>query len=327
MLRQSVDTLPAVGDLAGAAARLDAVVAAAEEAMNAAAQDRAAARADALARREALCAEAEQIAESSQWKTSGDRLKEIVEEWRTIRGLDRRTDDQLWKRFSKARDTFIRRRGSHFAELDKERAAVRDVKEKLISRAEELADSNDWGETASKYRDLMAEWKAAGRTSRDLEDALWMRFRDAQERFFSRRQQTFASRDAEYESNAHAREDLLAEAEKIDPSKNLDAAKAALRSLQARWEDTGKVPRERIRSLDTRLRAIEDRVKSAEDSHWRKTDPEATARLAQFRTRYETYQAQADKAKAAGDDRRAAAAQAQADQWLEWLKAAENAVE
>ena len=219
MLRQSVDTLPAVGDLAGAAARLDAVVAAAEEAMSAVAQDRATARAEALARREALCAEAEQIAESSQWKTSGDRLKEIVEEWRTIRGLDRRTDDQLWKRFSKARDTFIRRRGSHFAELDKERAAVREVKEKLIARAEELADSSDWAETASKYRDLMAEWKAAGRTSRDLEDALWMRFRDAQERFFSRRQQTFASRDAEFEANATPGRTLLAEAEKIDPNK------------------------------------------------------------------------------------------------------------
>ena len=327
MLRQSIDTLPAVGDLAAAAARLDAVVAAAEEAMSAVAQDRATARAEALARREALCTEAEQIAESSQWKTSGDRLKEIVEEWRTIRGLDRRTDDQLWKRFSKARDTFIRRRGSHFADLDKERAAVREVKDKLIARAEELADSSDWAETASKYRDLMAEWKAAGRTSRDLEDALWMRFRDAQERFFSRRQQSFASRDAEFEANATAREALLAEAEKINPNTDLDAAKAALRSVQARWEDTGKVPRERIRSLDGRLRAVEDRVKSAEDSHWRRTDPEATARLAQFRTRYETYQAQADKAKAAGDSRRAAAAQAQADQWLEWLKAAESAVE
>ena len=327
MLRQSIDTLPAVGDLGTAATRLDAVITAAEQAISESAKDKASAKAAAVARRESLCEEAEALAESTQWKAGGDRLKEIVEEWRTIRGIDRKTDDLLWKRFSKARDTFIRRRGSHFAEMDKERGAAKGVKEQLIARAEALSESTEWGETAGEYRDLMAEWKAAGRTSRDVEDALWNRFRTAQEKFFSRRQETFASRDAEFEANAAVKEQLLGEAERINPAAGLDAAKAALRSIQDRWEAAGKVPRERIRTLDGRLRAVEDKVKSAEDTLWRRTDPETTARLAQFRSRYETYQAQADKATAAGDTRRASAAQAQADQWLEWLRAAENAVD
>ena len=327
MLRQSIDTLPAVGDLGTAATRLDAVISASEQAISDAAADRANAKATAVARREALCVEAEALAESNQWKTSGDRLKEIVDEWRTIRGIDRKTDDLLWKRFSKARDTFIRRRGSHFAELDKERGAAKGSKEKLIERAEQLSESTDWAATATEYRTLMADWKAAGRTSRDVEDSLWDRFRAAQEKFFARRQETFASRDAEFEANAATKEALLVEAEKINPAKGLDSAKAALRSIQDRWEAAGKVPRERIRTLDARLRAVEDRIKSAEDSVWRKTDPETTARLAQFRSRYEAYKAQADKATAAGDAKRASAAQAQADQWLEWLRAAENAVD
>ncbi|MEO5833844.1 MAG: DUF349 domain-containing protein [Nakamurella sp.] len=327
MLRQSVDTLPAVGDLASAATRLDAVIEAAAQAITESAKDKASAKAAAVGRREALCEEAEALAESTQWKASGDRLKEIVEEWRTIRGIDRKTDDLLWKRFSKARDTFIRRRGSHFAEMDKERGAAKGVKETLIARAEALSESTEWAETAAGYRDLMTEWKAAGRTSRDVEDALWDRFRNAQEKFFSRRQETFASRDAEFEANAAVKDELLVAAERIDPAAGLDAAKAALRSIQDRWEAAGKVPRERIRSLDARLHAVEDKVKSAEESLWRKTDPETTARLAQFRSRYETFQATADKATAAGDTRRAAQAQAQADQWLEWLQAAETAVE
>ena len=83
-------------------------------------------RAAQTARKEALAAEAEDLAaNSTQWKAAGDRLREILDEWRTITGLDRKTDDALWKRYSAARETFNRRRGSHFAELDRERAGAR----------------------------------------------------------------------------------------------------------------------------------------------------------------------------------------------------------
>ncbi len=326
-LRESVDTLPAIGDLDGAAARLETVIGAADAAIAGASQARTAARAAAIKAKEALCAEAEGLAESTQWKATGDRLKAIVEEWRTIRGIDRKTDDALWKRFAKARDTFTRHRGSHFAELDKQRSAAKEAKEALIARAEALSDATEWGETAAAYRGLMEEWKAAGRAPRDVEDALWARFRAAQEKFFSRRNKTFSDRDAEFEANAAIKEKLLAEGETIDPAKGLDAAKAKLRSIQERWEAAGKVPRDRIRELDTRLRAIEDRVKSADDRHWRRTDPETSARVEQFRARVESYRSQAAKARAAGDDRKARDAEEQAAQWEEWLRTAQSAVD
>ncbi|MBM9478322.1 DUF349 domain-containing protein [Nakamurella flavida] len=326
-LRDSIDTLSAIGDLDGYAARLETIITGADGAMAIAAQARTAARAEAVKAKEALCAEAEGLAESTQWKTTGDRLKEIVEEWRAIRGIDRKTDDALWKRFAKARDTFTRHRGSHFAELDKQRTAAKDAKEALIARAEALSDGTEWGDTAQGYRDLMIEWKAAGRAPRDVEDALWARFRAAQEKFFSRRNETFAARDAEFEGNAAIKEKLLVEAEAIDPAAGLDKAKAALRNLQERWEAAGKVPRERIREFDGRLRAVEEAVKAAEDKHWRKTDPETTARLQQFESRVTGYQEQAAKARAAGNERKAKEADAQAAQWQEWLEAARKAVD
>ncbi|WP_407666906.1 DUF349 domain-containing protein [Nakamurella alba] len=326
-LRESLDSLAAIGDFDSAAARLEIVIGAADAAIAGAGQARAAARARAVAAKEALCDEAEQLAESTAWKATGDRLKQIVEEWRTIHGIDRKTDDALWKRFAKARDTFTRRRGSHFADLDKQRGAAKEAKEKLIARAEELSSSTDWGRTAGEYRTLMEEWKASGRAPRDVEDELWTRFRAAQEGFFSHRNQTFSERDAEFETNAAAKEKLLAEAETIDPDKGLDAARSALRSIQERWEAAGKVPRERIREFDQRLRAIEERVRRAEDSHWRRTDPETAARIEQFRSRAESFRTQAAKARAAGDERRAKQADAQAVQWEEWLSAAQGAVE
>jgi hypothetical protein len=315
-----------VGDLVGLAAFLDYLQRHAQETLAGAKAAREQARAQATARKEALVEEAERIGtESTQWKTAGDRLRTILDEWKTIKGVDRKSDEALWRRFSKARDAFVRRRGAHFAELDRQRVGARNRKEELVAQAEELAESTDWGATATRFRNLMAEWKAAGRAPKEADDALWHRFRAAQERFFSRRSATFSARGSEFEHNVRRKEELIAAAEGIDLT-DIEAARAQLRGIQERWETVGKVPRERIRELEARLRAVEERVRSAANAQWRHTDPEAQARVAQFRERLEQFEAQAAKARAAGDDRRATAAQAQADQWREWLAAAEQAV-
>ena len=326
-LRDELAEPTVVGDLVGLTAFLNHLQRHAEESLAGAKAAREQARARATARKEALAEEAEQIGtESTQWKAGGDRLRTILDEWKTIKGVDRKIDEALWRRFSKARDAFARRRGAHFAELDRQRLGARHRQEELVVEAEKLADSTDWGTTANRFRSLMVEWKAAGRAPKDADDALWQRFRTAQERFFSRRSAAFSGRDSELEQNVTRKEELVAAAERIDPTGDVDAARSQLRGIQERWESVGKVPRERVKELEGRLRAVEERVRSAANAQWRHADPESEARVAQFRERVEQYEAQAAKARAAGDDRRATTAQAQADQWREWLAAAERAV-
>ena len=326
-MRDGLADATVVGDLLGLHARLEELISHAEAAATAARAARDAQRTAAVTRKEELAAEAEQLAaEATQWKQAGDRFKAILDEWRTIRGIDRKTDEQLWKRFSRAREAFNRRRGSHFADLDRQRAGAKHRKEELAEEAEKLADSDEWGPTAARFRDLMAEWKGAGRAHKDADDALWQRFRSAQDAFFARRSASFAERDAEFVANAEAKRTLLTEAEKIDTS-DPTAARAALRAIQERWEEIGKVPRDDMRPLETRLRAIEEKVRDAADRQWRRSDPEAEARVAQFRERIAHFEAQAAKARAAGDAKRAAQADAQAAQWREWLGTAEQAVQ
>ncbi|SDH96143.1 protein of unknown function [Actinokineospora alba] len=326
-IKDSLAEAHVVGDLVGLEARLDQVIAHAAVALDHAKHARDEARAGSVARKEELVTEAEQLAEeSTQWKVAGDRLRQILDEWKTIKGVDRKTDEQLWRRFSKARDTFNRRRGSHFADLDRQRSTAKSRKQELVEEAELLSESDDWGPTAARYKDLMLEWKAAGRAPKDADDTLWQRFRAAQDKFFSRRSSVFDERDAEFAQNAKLKEELLAEAEKINVKGDLDAARAQLHKIQEKWELIGKVPRERIRELEGRMRTVEEKVRTAADAQWRKTDPEAEARAAQFRERVEQFEAQAAKARAAGDKRRAEQAEAQAAQWREWLAAAEQAV-
>ena len=323
-LAETLSTANVLGDVDAVAARLAAIADHADETAAAERARREEIRAAQTARKEALAAEAEDLAaNATQWKSAGDRMRAILDEWRTVTGLDRKTDDALWKRYSAARDAFNRRRGAHFAELDRERAGAREAKERLCVRAEELSASTDWAATANAFRDLLTEWKTIARAAKETDDTLWQRFKAAQDRFFAARNAVNAERESEFQANGEAKEKLLAEAEKIDSS-NLKTAQAALRAINDKWDAIGKAPRDASAELERRLRLVEKKIRDAADAG--RIDPAAQARAEQFRARAEQFERQAEKATAAGRDKEAAEARANAAQWREWAAAAAQAV-
>jgi Domain of Unknown Function (DUF349) len=309
-LRGSLDDAHVVGDLDGLASRLDKLTAVAEEKASEARAARDAARVAALARKTTLAEEAERIAaESTQWKTAGDRLREILDEWKTIKGIDKKADGELWKRYSAARDAFTRRRGTHFASLDQQRKQATGRKEELVTEAESLAESSEWSATANRLKELMGEWKGAPRAAKDVEQRLWERFRAAQDKFFARRSEVFTARDAEHKASLDKRHSLLAEAEALDVEADPRAAQAKLREIQSQWHDAGRVPREAASGLDRRLRAVDDRVRVAMESAWRRTTPETNPLLAQMREQVAEAEQRLARAQAAGDAKRVQEAQ------------------
>ncbi len=200
----------AVGDLVGLRARLDGLREVAAVRRAAAEAERAAARAAALEARTAIVEEAEQISGTDptkiQWRPAGERLRQLLDQWKEAQRsgprLDRPSEEALWKRFSHARTTFDRERRHFFAELESRNSAAKATKEALVDQAERLATSSDWAGTASAFRDLMAQWKLAGRASRPVDDALWARFRAAQDAFFGARDAAAAATDEEFQANA-----------------------------------------------------------------------------------------------------------------------------
>jgi hypothetical protein len=324
-LAEQIPTSAAVGDLDGLAARARAMVGTADEVAAESRAEKAAARAAQVARKEALAAEAEQIgAESTSWKAAGDRLKAIVEEWKTIRGIDRKTDEALWARFAAARDAFGRRRGTHFAALDAQRGEARAAKQELIAEAERLSTSTDWGPTSAAMRSLMDRWKAVPRTGRDGDDDLWKRFRAAQDAFFTARAESDKHRNAEQLANQQKKEELLAEAEKLDPTTDLRGAQNALRKIQERYDAIGHVPRGAMRSLEDRMQAVEQRVRGAADAGRARSAPE-NPMVASMRAAVTKAEEQLAKAEAAGDAKRIEEAEANLATRREWLSEAEKA--
>jgi hypothetical protein len=304
-LRTDLDEPHFVGDIDGLCERLDKLTAAAEAKVSEVHAARSAARAEAAARKTGLVEEAEALAaDSTSWKATGDRFKEILEEWKTVRGVDRKTDGELWKRYATARDTFARRRGAHFATLDASRKQAQGQKEALVAAAEELTESSEWAATAARLKELMAEWKAAPRASKEVEQRLWDRFRAAQDAFFARRSEVFSARDSEQKVALDKRQELLARAEALDIDSDPKAAQAKLREIQGQWHEAGRVARDAGTSLDRRLRAIEERVRAAMDVAWRRTAPSDNPLLAQMREQVAEAEARLARAQTAGDAKR-----------------------
>ncbi|MBD8606155.1 DUF349 domain-containing protein [Aeromicrobium sp. CFBP 8757] len=268
----------AMGDLDSLVTRLDALQPAIDAQREQRKAERAAKVAEAQTEKSRIADDAERIAAGSDWKNGADKLRALLEEWKALPRLSKSADDELWHRFSSARTTYTRRRKTHFGEQSTQRDAAKVVKERLIVEAEALSSSTEWGPTAGRYRDLMTEWKKAGSAPRNVEDKLWKKFRAAQDAFFEARDAANSLLDAEYEVNAEKKLEILADAEKLLPITNVDAARKAWLDIADRWEAAGKVPRARIGEFEGRIRAVEQAVKDATDSAWKKTDPEKSAR-------------------------------------------------
>ncbi|WP_148574936.1 DUF349 domain-containing protein [Nocardioides caldifontis] len=330
-VRATVAETQAVGDLDA----LDRRLAAVEELIGRQREKRKADRARRLSQaqqeKERIASEAERLAEGNDWRAGADRLRALLDEWKALPRLEKSADDALWRRFSSARTTYTRRRKAHFSELNEKREGARAIKEKLVKEAEALSSSTDWGPTAGAYRELMRRWKEAGPAPKGIDDQLWQRFRAAQDVFFGARDAANAATEAEFVTNAEKKEQLLVEAEALLPVTDLAAAKSAFRDIAERWDAAGKVPRDRMKELEGRIRKVEQAIRAVEDEAWRRSNPEARARaadtVAQLEASIADLEAKRDKAAAAGNDRKAAEHAAAIEARQSWLTEARKALE
>jgi len=330
-LREHVSGANVVGNLAA----LDELVGEIEQAVAARreseAAERTAARAAAATERERIVVEAEQIAGQPegriQWKSSTSRMRELLEEWkrhqRSSARLDRETEGALWQRFSSARNSFDKARRVHFAQLEGTQTEARTAKQELVKEAEALSSSTDWGQTAGAYKRLMDRWRKAGRASRADDDALWARFKAAQDAFFGAKDAQLAREDEEFRGNLAVKEGLLKEAEAILPVTDLEAAKTALRAIQDKWEAAGKVPRGDVDRMEKGMRRVEQAVRDADDKRWHQSNPEVAARaqsmVDQLESSVASLREDLEKAQASGNDKDVADARAKLDAQEQWL--------
>ncbi len=333
-LREQIGEANVVGDLPALEALVERIEDEIEAKAAAEAEQRAAARAEAAKAREALVVEAEELAarepQKIQWKVASARMRELLEEWkrhqRTGPRLDKETENALWQRFSAARNAFDRNRKAWFSQLDEMHEQAKRIKTRLVEEAEALAKSRDWGPTAGAFKRLMQQWRQAGRAQRADDDALWKRFKAAQDAFFEAKDAVVAAENAQFAENLKVKEALLEEAEALLPVTDLDRAKTALRSIQERWDAAGKVPREDMARVEGRLRKVEQAIRDLEEERWRRSNPEVAARaqsmVEQLERAVQGLEQDLEAARASGDEKRIQEAEQALEARRQWLEQA-----
>ncbi|MEY3722180.1 MAG: hypothetical protein RLZZ35_50 [Actinomycetota bacterium] len=334
-LRNQVEHLNGVGNIAALKSSLEQIPSlidehrsAYEAKRQAEMEAKAAKRAAALEGKEKIVIEAESLKDSEQWKATGDRLKDLLEEWKKAPRLDKRSDTELWKRFSAARNHFDKKRRTHFASLSKKQSEVKSAKEKIVQEAEALANSTDWVATARRYKALMDQWKASGRGKKNEDAKLWERFKAAQDTFFAAKNSDLEKRSESFAENLVKKEALVSEIEALLPIANLDDAKRKFRDLKSKYAKAGMVDRNKKAQLDRKIENVELSLKEAEQEQWRRTDPGAKSRalevVNQLIAAVADYEAKAARADAAGDSRKAAELREAASARSIWLAEAQR---
>ncbi len=288
-----------LGDLEKIKAGKDSLLAGFAEKKAAASEKKAAIKAAALARREELVALSESLEKSNAWKVTGEKYKELLDEWKKLPTTDRAKEQELWKRFSQARSGFDKARRAYFSTLDASRTQAVAAKKSLIAKASELAESSDWAATTAAYKKLMDDWKTLARAAKSEEEKLWAEFKETQDKFFANRNAANSVRDEEFTKNLDIKLELLKRAETLIPVKNVDAAKAVLREIQETWEKAGHVPRNEKEKIERRLKAVEDAIRKVAEEQWHRTKPEVVERANSLVSSFETSIAKLEKQLAA----------------------------
>ena len=336
-MRQQIKELNGVGDLAALAASLEHIPSLIEgnreayEAKKAAENAaKAAHRQEVLEAKTKIVEEAESLALSESWKATGDRLKVLLEEWKAAARLDKKSDAELWKRFSTSRNKFDKRRRTHFAALDTIQEKVANAKIELVTEAEQLATSTQWVPTAKRFKVLMDQWKATGRGKKGEDAKLWNRFKAAQDQFFAAKNADLAKREEQMGANLAKREALIAEIEALLPISDIENVQKTFRELAKQWDRIGMTQRDKKAAFENRFAKVEAEVKKAEEARWRKIDPVAKSRAAevvrQLSEAVDNYERLAQKALALGNAKKATEAKDAAAARRLWLEEAEKSL-
>jgi hypothetical protein len=215
-----------------------------------------------------LAQQAEELADSENFKEGAQAFKDLTELWKQIGYVDKERNDKLWNRIEAAKDKFYERKRQYQEEHGKEMLQNLDLKLELVAKAEELAASEHWRETTEAFRDLMEEWKKIGATMHEKNEELWQRFIAAKNAFFDRKKVHSESIKQEQENNATRKQELVEKAEALSDSTEWNATSDAYEKLMEEWKKVGRVAGEKGEELWRKFLDAKDKFFKAKRAHF-----------------------------------------------------------
>lgn len=244
----------------------------------------------------AMCEQVEDINYSelthhNKWQKQSDLINSLREDWKKVGPISREQNDESWTRFITAIKTFNAKKNDFYKDLKKGQKDNLAIKQAIVEKAEALAESTDWQETANILKKLQSDWKKSGMAPKKEADALWNRLRTACNTFFDNLKKQHEVQDKEFEANLAVKQEFLKEVEAFKNSGNTKEDIETIKGFINSWKEMGRVPRKSVKAIESTFRGLID-------SFFEQLDMDkAEKRDIQFKTRIEAIVAEDDSAK------------------------------
>ena len=211
-----------------------------------------------LEAKEKLIADATELLKEEDVVTAFRRLQDLHEQWRQTGPVEKDLREDIWNRFKEVSAEINKRYQAHFEERKAKEAENEAAKTAICEEVEalnfaELATYAAWDEMTAKFMDAQARWKVLGFASRKSNNALFARFREACDKFFTAKAAFFKSMKDTLNDNLAKKTALVEQAEALKDSTDWRKTSDALVALQKEWKTIGPVPKKHSEALWTRF--------------------------------------------------------------------------
>ncbi|CCZ10697.1 DUF349 domain-containing protein [Culturomica massiliensis] len=133
-----------------------------------------------------LCEKVEAIQDSTEWKTTTDRIISYQKEWKKIGPAPRKYSNKVWMRFRAACDTFFNNKKAHFKDIDSEQEKNMELKKALLEEVKQFTLSENTEANIQKLKDFQTRWNEIGYVPIKFKDSLQDEFRNAINTYFDK---------------------------------------------------------------------------------------------------------------------------------------------
>jgi len=185
---------------------------------------------------------AEEIANSNDWRIKTEQIFEIQELWESIGRAPAKQNDEIWERFRSAVNTFFNNKKEFFGELKEQQITNYNQKLDLCVQAEAMVNNTNWRQSTADILKLQQEWKKIGPVPKRYSDKIWKRFRAACDEFFAKKSSYFSNIQDIEKENLKKKEELIERMSSFQFTENKNENLEALKNFQREWMEIGHVP-------------------------------------------------------------------------------------
>lgn len=131
-----------------------------------------------------LCEKVEAIKDSTDWKTTTDKIISYQKEWKKIGPAPRKYSNKVWTRFRAACDAFFNNKNAFYKDIDAAQEKNLELKRALIEEIKQFSLSGNNEEDINKLKEFQSRWSAIGFVPIKMKDALQEEFRSAINQWF-----------------------------------------------------------------------------------------------------------------------------------------------